>query len=87
VRHPTHRRMMCLCTPCHGAGSNWNVYRMNKSPVPLCRWGKPVIVYGEPGIRKDHPVVKFLSHEGKCKSLSIYRPGCAVISASRVMSA
>jgi hypothetical protein len=41
-----------------------------------CRWGKPVIVFGEEGLRKDHPVVKFLAEENKCKSLSIYRPGC-----------
>jgi dual specificity MAP kinase phosphatase len=39
------------------------------------RWGKSVIVFGEEGLRKDHPVVKFLAEENKCKSLSIYRPG------------
>ena len=34
-----------------------------------------MIVYGEVGLRKDHPVVKFLAAEGKCKSLSVYRAG------------
>ena len=49
---------------------------LQRRAVPCCRWGKSVIVFGEEGLRKDHPVVKFLAEENKCKSLSIYRPGC-----------
>lgn len=31
---------------------------------PVRRWGKPVIVYGDEGLRKDNPVVKFLAQVG-----------------------
>lgn len=31
---------------------------------PVRRWGRPVIVYGDEGLRKDNPVVKFLAQVG-----------------------
>ena len=40
------------------------------------RWNKPVIVYGDDKLRKDHPVVAFLAKEKRCSSLSIFKEGC-----------
>ena len=40
------------------------------------RWNKPVIVYGDEKLRKDHPVVAFLAKEKRCSSLSIFKEGC-----------
>ena len=42
-----------------------------------CRWNKPVLVYGDDKLRKDHPVVAFLAREKRCASLGIYKAGCA----------
>ena len=39
------------------------------------RWNKPVVIYGDDKLRKDHPVVAFLAKEGRCSSLSIYKDG------------
>ena len=41
----------------------------------LRRWNKPVIVYGDEKMRKDHPVVAFLAKENRCASLGIYKEG------------
>jgi len=46
-------------------------------PQHLCRWNKPVLVYGDDKLRKDHPVVAFLAREKRCASLGIYKAGCA----------
>ena len=43
--------------------------------VHACRWGKRVVVYGDSSLRKDHPVVEFLSKQGKCNSLHYYKEG------------
>lgn len=42
---------------------------------PPRRWGKHVVVYGEAGLKKDHPVVNFLAAQGRCKSISYYKDG------------
>lgn len=34
-----------------------------------------MIVYGGPGLSKDHPVVSFLAKEGRVTSLGYYRDG------------
>lgn len=67
-----------LAAGSHGCGLCAHLPHQTVHWIECClhRWGKPVIVFGEPGMRKDHPVVKFLADENKCKSLSIYRPGC-----------
>ena len=44
----------------------------------LHRWNKPVLVYGDDNLRKDHPVVAILAREKRCASLGIYKAGCAV---------
>ena len=41
----------------------------------LCRWDKPVILYGDDSLDKGHPVAAFLSREKRAKSVSIYKPG------------
>ena len=40
-----------------------------------CWWDKPVILYGDPKLKKDHPVVAFLAADGHAKSLAIYKEG------------
>eukprot|EP00198_Chlamydomonas_reinhardtii_P011653 XP_001700990.1 MAP kinase phosphatase 5 [Chlamydomonas reinhardtii] len=40
-----------------------------------CWWGRNVLVYGEPGLKKDHPVIAFLSRQGKCRNLRYYKDG------------
>lgn len=42
------------------------------------RWGRPVVVYGPAGLSKDHPVISFLSKEGRCTSLGYYKDGFEV---------
>jgi dual specificity MAP kinase phosphatase len=42
----------------------------------MCRWNKPVIVYGDEKLRKDHPAVAFLAKENRCASLGIFKEGC-----------
>lgn len=44
-----------------------------------CWWGKPVIVLGEEALKKDHPVIKFLAEEKRCKTLKIFRQGFTVL--------
>eukprot|EP00798_Chlamydomonas_sp_ICE-L_P019182 gene19182-25796_t len=44
-----------------------------------CWWGKNVIVYGDNTVRKDHPVVAFLSKQGKCRTLHYFKEGFDVI--------
>lgn len=39
------------------------------------RWGKHVIVYGEPGMKRDHPVLTFLHKQGRVASLSYVKEG------------
>ena len=46
----------------------------------LCRWNKPVIVYGDDKLRKDHPVVAFLAKEKRCSSLAIFKEGYTPLS-------
>jgi len=38
-------------------------------------WGKDVFIYGEEGLKKDHPVIDFLAKENQCRSLRYYRHG------------
>lgn len=40
-----------------------------------CWWGKPVIVYGPPGLAKDHPVITFLAQQGRCSALLYFKEG------------
>ncbi|GIL44377.1 hypothetical protein Vafri_1861 [Volvox africanus] len=40
-----------------------------------CWWGRNVLVYGEEGLKKDHPVVRFLVTQGKCRALYYYKDG------------
>ncbi|KAG2450344.1 hypothetical protein HYH02_004849 [Chlamydomonas schloesseri] len=40
-----------------------------------CWWGRNVLVYGEPGLKKDHPVIAFLARQGKCRNLHYYKDG------------
>mmetsp|Transcript_11961 Transcript_11961/g.35836 ORF Transcript_11961/g.35836 Transcript_11961/m.35836 type:complete len:480 (-) Transcript_11961:160-1599(-) len=44
-----------------------------------CWWGQPVVVYGDEGLRKDNPVVKFLAQEKRCKSIHIFKHGYAAL--------
>ncbi|MEW5317279.1 MAG: hypothetical protein WDW38_008590 [Sanguina aurantia] len=47
-----------------------------------CWWGKRVIVYGEAGLTKEHPVIAFLANQGKCSSLLFYKEGFDAFSRS-----
>ncbi|KAL6767969.1 hypothetical protein ACKKBF_B37295 [Auxenochlorella protothecoides x Auxenochlorella symbiontica] len=40
-----------------------------------CWWDKPVILFGPPALRKDHPVVAFLAKEGRARSLQYFPHG------------
>ncbi|KAL4422489.1 hypothetical protein ABPG75_008686 [Micractinium tetrahymenae] len=40
-----------------------------------CWWGKHVVVYGDAGLKKDHPVVAFLIKDKHARSMSLYREG------------
>ncbi|KAG1657423.1 hypothetical protein FOA52_011793 [Chlamydomonas sp. UWO 241] len=40
-----------------------------------CWWGKDVILYGDSGLRRDNPVVEFLSREKQCRALHYYKDG------------
>ncbi|CAG9464270.1 unnamed protein product [Pedinophyceae sp. YPF-701] len=42
-------------------------------------WDKPVIVYGPENLKKDHPVVTFLSKDGRTRSLGVYREGAGAL--------
>ena len=44
-----------------------------------CWWGKHVYVYGDASLKRDHPVVAFLSKDGHAKSLSVCREGFAEV--------
>ncbi len=43
--------------------------------VIASRWGRNVLVYGEEGLKRDHPVVRFLATQGKCRALNYYKDG------------
>jgi dual specificity MAP kinase phosphatase len=34
-----------------------------------------VIVYGPPSLSKDHPIIKFLSTQQRCRSLHYFKAG------------
>lgn len=38
-------------------------------------WGKHILVYGDPDLKKSHPVVEFLVKEGQCKEISYHKAG------------
>ncbi|GFR47235.1 hypothetical protein Agub_g8919, partial [Astrephomene gubernaculifera] len=40
-----------------------------------CWWGRNVLVYGDSGLKRDHPVIRFLATQGKCRSLHYYKDG------------
>ncbi|GLC33296.1 hypothetical protein PLESTB_000349500 [Pleodorina starrii] len=40
-----------------------------------CWWGRNVLVYGDDGLKKDHPVVRFLASQGKCRALLYFKDG------------
>ncbi|KAG2441094.1 hypothetical protein HXX76_003946 [Chlamydomonas incerta] len=40
-----------------------------------CWWGRNVLVYGEAGLKKDNPVIAFMSRQGKCRNLHYYKDG------------
>lgn len=44
-----------------------------------CWWDKPVVIYGDVNLKRDHPVVAFLAADKHAKSIAIYREGCALI--------
>ena len=43
--------------------------------VFLCRWDKHVVVYGEPDLKRSHPVVIFLANDKHAKSVNVYSEG------------
>ncbi len=40
-----------------------------------CWWDKPVVIYGDANLKKDHPVVAFLTADKHAKFIAIYREG------------
>ncbi|KIZ07690.1 MAP kinase phosphatase 5 [Monoraphidium neglectum] len=46
-----------------------------------CWWGRPVIAYGPAGLSKEHPVLAFLSKEGRCASLGYFKDGFEALEA------
>ena len=40
-----------------------------------CWWDKPVVIYGDATLKKDHPVVAYLAADKHAKSIAIYREG------------
>ena len=36
-----------------------------------------MVVYGDAGLTKSHPVIEYLSTEGRCASLQYYKEGFA----------
>ena len=34
-----------------------------------------MVIYGDEGLKKDHPVVEFLAKEKRCRSLVYYKEG------------
>lgn len=42
---------------------------------PDAYWGQPVVVYGEKGLKRDHPVISFLEAEGRAEWIGMYRDG------------
>ncbi|EFN52440.1 hypothetical protein CHLNCDRAFT_138968 [Chlorella variabilis] len=38
-------------------------------------WNKDCIVYGEAGLKRDHPVVAFLANEKRARSIAVFREG------------
>jgi len=40
-----------------------------------CWWGKDVVAYGDEGLSRRHPVLAFLSDEGRAASLAVYKGG------------
>ncbi|KAG2482605.1 hypothetical protein HYH03_018489 [Edaphochlamys debaryana] len=42
-----------------------------------CWWGRSVVVYGDPGLRRDHPVLRFLAGQARCRGLSYLKEGYA----------
>lgn len=41
----------------------------------VSRWDKHVVIYGEPKLKKEHPVVAFLAADKHAKSINIYTDG------------
>uniref|UniRef100_A0A061S0J9 protein-tyrosine-phosphatase n=2 Tax=Tetraselmis sp. GSL018 TaxID=582737 RepID=A0A061S0J9_9CHLO len=44
-----------------------------------CWCGKPVFVYGDPDLKKDHPVIEYLRKDGQAHSISVFRGGLEAI--------
>lgn len=66
-----------VSTPSHPSPApdySKNEYDVKWSPG--CWWGKPVVVFGPSGLRKDHEVVAFLARDGKAASLHVFPDGC-----------
>ena len=40
-----------------------------------CWWDKPVVIYGDANLKKDHPVVAYLAADKHAKSIAIYKEG------------
>ena len=59
-----------------GAPQNTPLRNRSSWPAPPPpRWGKNVIVYGDEGLKKDHPVLERLAKEKQCKSLLYFKEG------------
>lgn len=44
-------------------------------------WNADVIIYGDPGLKKDNDVATFLAKEGRCRSVSVYKAGLKEVEA------
>jgi dual specificity MAP kinase phosphatase len=47
-----------------------------------CWWGKNVVIVGDVGSKKDHPVAVFLAREGKARSVAVHRQGFEALKSS-----
>jgi len=46
---------------------------------PGCWYGKHIFVYGEAGLKKDHPVLEFLRRDGKAARVTYFKDGMDAI--------
>ena len=40
-----------------------------------CWWDKPVVIYGDASLKRDHPVVAYLAKDNHAKNVAILKEG------------
>jgi len=47
-----------------------------------CWWGRDVLLYGDAGLRRDHPVAAFLARDARARSVRLFKDGYPALAAA-----